>query len=409
METTKPQRLEPLSARYLMIVPIPFYVDEDGQVWLEEGWHRDFVEHLEYLPKLTLAAPRLPKGDRSDLCRLDCPAGTDVRFVPLPPMRSTLAATLSVPQIAARFWKAIGDADVVQSGVAGWPFPLGWVANPIVRFRKRKLLLIVESAPWRLTGAGDDGLKGRIRAAVTEHLARYFVDRAQMILVTQPGYRDSLRSRPEVSCLVQPATWINDEDLISSADAERCWAAKDPVRTERVRLLFAGRLVQQKGLLVLIEAARLAAERGTAVDIDIVGEGPELPLCQAAVAASTNLRLRDAVPYHEFFALLREYHAIVVPSLSDEQPRVIFDAYSQAMPVIAADTDGLRPYVRDGESGWIVPPGDAEALARVFAELADGRAEIVRRGYAALDASRRMTHRAMHRERRAAFASFMNL
>ena len=64
VETSKPQRLEPLSVRYLMIVPIPFYVDERGQVWLEEGWHRDFVEHLEYLPRLTLAAPLLMIGAR---------------------------------------------------------------------------------------------------------------------------------------------------------------------------------------------------------------------------------------------------------------------------------------------------------------------------------------------------------
>ena len=409
MEAAQPQTIAPVSAKFLMVVPIHFYEDEAGQVWLDESWHRDFVEHLNYMSDVTLASPCLPKGDQKGLRKVECPAGSRVRYVALPPMQSTLRAALSLPRIAGRIWKAIGEAEVVQSGVAGWPFPLGWIANPIAHFRNRKLLVIVESAPWRLTGSGDDGLRGKIRAAVTERFARYSADHAQMLLVTQPAYRDSLLSRRDVPCFVNPATWINDEDVISDADAERCWAAKDPVRAERIRLLFAGRLVTQKGTRVLIEAARLAAERGTPVEIDIVGDGPELALCQAAAEASSNLRMREPVPYQQFFGLLREYHAIVLPNLSDEQPRVVFDAFSQALPVIASDTDGLRPHVRDGEWGWITPVGDADALARVFAQLAEQRAEVARRGLAALAASRRMTHRAMHSARREALAAYMSV
>jgi hypothetical protein len=155
------QPITPVTARFLMVVPIHFYQDEAGQVWLDESWHRDFVEHLTYLSNVTLASPRLrlPKGgDQKGLRKVECPPGCEVRFIALPPMRSTLRAALSVPQIATRIWKAIGNADVVESCVAGWPFPLGWIANPMVQLRKRKLLLIVESAPWRLTGSGDDGL-----------------------------------------------------------------------------------------------------------------------------------------------------------------------------------------------------------------------------------------------------------
>src|SRR5437763_3525524 len=55
------------------------------------------------------------------------------------------------------------------------------------------------------------------------------------------------------------------------------------------------------------------------------------------------LRLLDPVPPGApFLALVRRYHALLLPSLSDEQPRVVLDAASQAVPAIASDTDGLR-------------------------------------------------------------------
>ena len=49
-----------------------------------------------------------------------------------------------------------------------------------------------------------------------------------------------------------------------------------------------------------------------------------------------------------FFAMLRGHDLMAVPSLSDEQPRVIFDGFAQALPVIASDTPGIVECVTDG-------------------------------------------------------------
>src|SRR5262249_15177636 len=71
-----------------------------------------------------------------------------------------------------------------------------------------------------------------------------------------------------------------------------------------------------------------------------------------------------------FFDFLQRYHAIVVPSLSDEQPRIVFDAAARGVPVLASDTDGLRPHVENDRTGRLIAPGNANALAEAMASWA---------------------------------------
>ena len=143
-----------IDSEYLLVSSIPAYLDGDGSVWLDRLWQRDFVAHLDYIRRLTLAAPAFPRRPDLDLVRVDPPAGATLRLVPLPPQQSLLGALLRLPSTTLRLWRAVGAAGIVHSGVAGWPFPLGWVANAIALLRRKRLFLVVESAPWRLTGRG---------------------------------------------------------------------------------------------------------------------------------------------------------------------------------------------------------------------------------------------------------------
>jgi glycosyltransferase involved in cell wall biosynthesis len=112
------------------------------------------------------------------------------------------------------------------------------------------------------------------------------------------------------------------------------------------------------------------------------------------------LDYRDPVPYgRPFLDLLRGYDAVLLPSLSDEQPRLLFDAFSQAVPVIGSATGGLRDLVEPGQSGRLLPAGNASALADAMIEASANRAELRAMGVAALAKARGQTHRAMHRKR----------
>jgi len=373
--------LEPIDRPYLLVTFIPYFVDE-GAIWLDRLWHKDLLHHLSYLKRLTIAAPRiLGKSRDEDLVRLDRP---DVRFVPLPPMRSKKEGLRALPELARALWRAVGEAEIVHSGIAGWPYPLGWVANPIALLRDKTLLLVVESAPWRLDAAPDAGLLRKARAGVTEALGRFFVKRSDLVFFTHEGYRASFGEGH-----VMPASWIEDEDVLSDAAALESWRTKS---VPPLRALFAGRLETEKGVEVLVAAHRLlATNRGAR--IEAIGAGELAPKLREA-----GIPLRAPVPYGpEFRAILREAHVLVVPSLSNEQPRILYDAAAQAVACVATDSEGNRSLIEPGKTGLLFPRGDADALAKTLAELGLARAEKL--GFGALRAVRGHTHRAMHEKR----------
>ena len=88
-----------------------------------------------------------------------------------------------------------------------------------------------------------------------------------------------------------------------------------------------------------------------------------------------------------------------MPSISDEQPRIIFDAFSQGIPVLGSNTGGIREVVDDGVNGKLIVPGNPNALSELLEWAGRSRSELRTMGLAALDKSRGFTHRSMHEER----------
>lgn len=390
-----------IEARYLLLTLAPCHVDGSGVVWLDRLWHRDFVAHFRYLKRIVLAAPVGTKSDVTakavaDLVRLDVPSDVSFTLVPLPLSLSTREAVASLPLVARTLWRAIGEADVVHSGVAGWPLPIGWIANPIALARGRTLLLVVESAPWRTSGAAHERRRDRVRDVVSESIARFFVERADVSLFTHPSYAQTLGRGKARGCYVAPASWIEPEDIVSTADASASWAAK---REGPVRLLFAARLEPTKGVDALLEALRALDRRCVRAMVDVVGAGTRKAACVEAAARlrHVKLRVRDPVPYgRPFLELVSAFHAVLVPNLGDEQPRVIFDAYARAVPVIAFDTAGIRAHLQHGKTGWLIARAElADAIERATRSVR----ELERMGITALAESPRFTHQAMHETR----------
>jgi glycosyltransferase involved in cell wall biosynthesis len=173
-----------------------------------------------------------------------------------------------------------------------------------------------------------------------------------------------------------------------------------------LKLLFAARLTESKGVQELLAALDRCAVPGDAtVTLDIIGEGPLQAVCQAraqalASDAAKRVHVLEQVPYGPlFFELVRGYDALVVPNLMDEQPRIAFDAGAQAVPVLGFATDGMKGCVEDGVTGRLVNTGDVGALADLFTWAAGHRDDLQRMGMQAREVAATTTHQSMHRRR----------
>jgi glycosyltransferase involved in cell wall biosynthesis len=200
---------------------------------------------------------------------------------------------------------------------------------------------------------------------------------------------------------VLAASWIDEANILGGSEAAEGWRKKlaDPSRPPR--LSFAGRLIPSKGILELLHAMDRVRERGIRAELDIYGFGELESRCRDAADRSGGaIRFRGSLPYGpSFFEALRACDVLVVPTLSDEQPRVVFDAFSQAIPVLASDTMGHRQCVEDGRTGMLFTAGDADAIAAVIQRASADRQKLAEMGLAALAVARSNTHAAMHRRR----------
>lgn len=399
---SEPAHAQRISAPYLLVVNIPGTV-ADGEVGVTPLWAKDLAEHTEYIERLTLAAPASVGPARPG--DIGIPVGgprslADV--VQLPDSRSLLHAILLLPKAIRQLWRAVGRSQIVHCGMAGWPIPYGWIAAPIAVLRGRFLIVLIESAPWRPSPGEKRSLKRRVQAWLYESMAAWSLRRADLALVTHAMYARTLAPRRTRPTHVLHASWIDERNILSDPDARRQWGQK-LARPGPLRVVFAGRLEAAKGVEVLLEAMALLERSGAPVHLDVYGEGELLPACeraQADRAGSVQVRARGVLPYGDpFFAALREADVMVVPSLSDEQPRIAFDAFSQAVPVLGSDTAGLRDCVADGLEGVLIRPGDAAALARSITELCGDRPRLAAMGLAGLQRARSLTHREMHRRR----------
>jgi glycosyltransferase involved in cell wall biosynthesis len=389
---------------YLLVVGqhLPIYRNGSGQLFTDELWQKDLVMHLEYIDHLMIATPLLHQEPPSDAVLLD-PKRSRIEIVELPAQTSFLHAIRGMPTMVSQLWRAIRRAGIVHSGIAGWPIPMGWIVTPLVLLCRKPYVVIVESAPWRLQKGAAVGWKRRLRAFLQELMGRWVLSKTELAIFTQDGFRQSLMGQQASRGHVIPASWIDEQDILTDVEAEQIWQRKLAAPDSRLKILFVGRLVPDKGVQVLLEALRQLNARDAPIMLGILGEGDLKTECTTVgseLTGVTSVRVLGIVPYGApLFALISEYDALVVPTISDEQPRIVFDAYSQAVPVLASDTAGLRSCIREGETGLLTTSNDVTALVALLQYAFQHRSELKQLGLQSLKYAHEMTHQEMHRQR----------
>lgn len=153
-------------------------------------------------------------------------------------------------------------------------------------------------------------------------------------------------------------------------------------RDGRPFLLNIGRLVEQKGQLTLVDAAAKLRDAGRDFELGIVGDGELRAALTARIEAlglGERVRLLGWRSGAEIRELLLRSRALVLPSFAEGLPVVLMEALALRRPAVTTWIAGTPELVRDGESGWLVPAGDVDALAAAMARALDADAATLAR------------------------------
>jgi glycosyltransferase involved in cell wall biosynthesis len=406
------EQLLPITQSYLLVIGIECYRDQNGLRYVDQLWYKDILQHLNYLKNFTIACPCKYQEPPKNAIALDHdPNFANVKFVELPASSSLLQAIKLLPTNSFKLWQAVGSASIVHTGIAGWPIPLGWLVTPIVLLRQKLFIIVVESAPWRLQPGNSNKIPTKIRAYISETLNRWCVNKTDLAIFTQEEYKQSLLTNKQKQGYIIHASWIDEENVISEEQAQAIWQKKNATSTREINILLPGRLVANKGVLVLLEAMKILDEKKLPINLDILGEGELFTECQRVSQSlqNTKMRMLGTLPYNsDFFNLLQNYHAILVPTISDEQPRITYDAYSQAVPILGSDTAGMRDCVQQNKTGILIKPNDPVALAELLEKSWQNLDKLESMGMASLEVARGMVHRTMHKKRWSLLSKMLN-
>ncbi|MEP7345053.1 MAG: glycosyltransferase [Gemmatimonadaceae bacterium] len=224
------------------------------------------------------------------------------------------------------------------------------------------------------------GIMGRIASAmagkpfvVTMHGSD--VRLAASIRLARPFFRAVVRSATAVTTV---SRWLA-EQATALAPGLRTLVEPMPVATELFsgaksardprRILFVGRLNEQKGIARLIEAlARVSAP----ATLDVIGDGPDADVLRTRVqqlGLSDRVRWHGALPQPAIAAFYQRAAVLAVPSLGEGLGLTAVEAQLSGTPVVAFDSGGISDTLRHNETGLLVPPGDLDAFAAALNEL----------------------------------------
>lgn len=144
-----------------------------------------------------------------------------------------------------------------------------------------------------------------------------------------------------------------------------------------VKFGFLGRLVEKKGVAVLIDACQVLKQRGYQFNVEIVGDGPLMPELQdrARTKGIENITFVGALEHRDVFPWMEGLDAFVMPCVKDAQgdmdgiPVVLMEAMLKGIPVISTEISGVPELVQNTVTGLLAETENEESLADSMEKL----------------------------------------
>jgi glycosyltransferase involved in cell wall biosynthesis len=315
--------------------------------------------------------------------------GENVRWVPLGRPLVGRRVNLTPLRWRTGFVQAVNDAALGRAAAARLDevrpdllYVFTQVAREPLRWaRRRGVPSILDNPNGHIRGFRDVCIRewkawcaGPWTGHPTPRAARHIEDEyvlADRVRVSSAWAKESMVTRgvPAEKVLVvdQPL------DLARFTPGDRASGARD--EKSAVRLCFAGSVDVRKGVFHLLRAMRAARAPSELVVVGSTGNRPtRIALERESKGLAVTLAPGDPVPAY------RASDLFVLPTLEDGFGFVVAEAMACGLPVLATDACGAAEWVAEAGAGWIVPAGDAAALARAIDEAAAARSTLAAMG-----------------------------
>ena len=249
---------------------------------------------------------------------------------------------------------------VAQSPYEGFSAGL---AKVLARLFGRRVALIVESH-------GDFEVSIFVQRRVLlpwfyrfsmRQAARFAFHNSDALRCISKSTRKQLESWAPGKPIVQFPTWTDMDTFLEAG------AKKEQDRKERI-VLYVGALIPRKGIHFLLDAfARITGEVPDA-KLWLIGKAENAAYARALKDESKRLGLDgrvmflDPIPQHNLAEYMATAEVLVLPSISEGLGRVVFEAMACGTPVIGSHVGGIAEMIVNGETGFLVQPGEVSSL-----------------------------------------------
>ncbi len=200
---------------------------------------------------------------------------------------------------------------------------------------------------------------------------RIFARAAKVIALTEQGRAEVMSYGYKGAIAVIP----NGADTASFAP--------DPQATKTVDILFGGRIETRKGSRSMVELCKALVQARPAIRIDIVGYGEDEPWVRERLAPlHPAVQLAGKVSFDQMRDHYSRSRVYVSTSSYEGLPGTCLEAMAMEMPTVVWDFLFYRGLVLDGQTGWIVPPGEIDTLKNRVLSLLDDPERARRMGLA---------------------------
>ena len=213
---------------------------------------------------------------------------------------------------------------------------------------------------------------------------RFVLRRAGHLVAVSEAQKERLRKariRENRITVVPNAIDIGAFEAVEPVDLR----ARFGFDSDTILCVCGGRFSREKGQMYLVHAAARALESNPELRFILFGDGPDKEKIRTAIL-KTDYPEKIICPGFEknVVACLKGADILINPSLSEGLPNIVLEAMAVRLPVVATAVGGVPEIVSDGQTGFLVPSQDSEALARVIVETAadcNSRARVATAAY----------------------------